>query len=424
MRELFISYLWENRLLFKDLATTEGENVTVLHPGYLNTDSGPDFQNARIRIGETLWAGNVEVHVFASDWDVHGHQTDSAFDNVILHLVFEEDRVIKASNNRRLPTLEIKHRFDQNILQRYEQFLNSRKWIPCEKHIHEIQRFTLLSWLDRMIAEKLEAKTALIERILQQTQSDWEETFYRRLMMNLGLKVNESAFEQLAIHLPFRLLLQYSHELIMLEALLFGAGGLLTGRGDAYEQELYQHWQFLQKKHNLLAMKAEAWRFMRLRPGNFPTLRLAQLAMMINKHERLFSKVIDAVNAEEVKTLFMVGTSSYWKTHYRFNEISAEKSKHLGEQTAALLVLNSVVQLLFIYGKHTQKEELSDKALQILEALRPEDNSILKRFESLGLVAVNALQSQALLYLKSHYCDVKRCLECRIGKILIDQSSL
>ncbi len=424
MKEVFIHYLWENRLLNKALISTDHEPIEVIHPGFANADSGPDFLNARIKIGETIWAGNVEIHIIASDWNQHKHQDDRAYDNVILHVVFEEDRKILNSANRQIPTIEVKGLFDEEILIRYNSFINSRRWIACEKHITEIQRFTWLSWLDRMIVEKMERKVEQLRLVLEQTTFDWEETFYRRLLINLGLKVNETAFEQLAISLPFNLLLKHADDLFQLEAFLFGAAGFLTDTPtDEYETKLSENWKFFSQKYGLTSIKAESWRFMRLRPGNFPTLRLAQLAMMIHKHGRLFSKVIETTDAESIIKIFRTGTSEYWKTHYRFGTVTKAKVKTLGNEAASLLVLNSVVQLLFLYGKHTGKDSLSDKAFMLLEAMEPEDNQFIRRFESLGIRAANALQSQALLYMKKDYCDQKRCLECRIGNILMDKSA-
>lgn len=424
MKEVFIHYLWENRLLQRGLISTDLEPIEVLHPGFANADSGPDFLNARIKIGETIWAGNVEIHVNASDWNQHKHQDDSAYDNVILHVVLEEDRKILNAANRQIPTIEVKGLFDEELLIRYNAFISSRRWIACEKYITEIQRFTLLSWLDRMIVEKMERKVEQLKLVLEQTKYDWEETFYRRLLINLGLKVNEIAFEQLAISLPFNLLLKHADDLLQLEALLFGAAGFLNDKpDDEYEKKLSENWKFFSKKYGLTSIKMETWRFMRLRPGNFPTLRLAELAMMIHTHGRLFSKVIETTDAESIIKIFRTGTSDYWKTHYRFGNPTKAKVKTLGAEAAKLLVLNSVVQLLFLYGKHTGKESLSDKAIMLLEAMEAEDNQVIRRFESLGIHAANALQSQALLFMKKEYCDQKRCLECRIGNILMDRNA-
>lgn len=422
MKEIFIYYLWENKLLKTNIYTTDNEIINVIHPGYRNANSGPDFLDARIKIENTLWAGNVEIHVNASDWLLHKHQHDKAYDNVILHIVYQEDKKISTTDNRQIPTIEIVGNFDEEILFRYNSFISSTRWIPCENQISEIQHFTWLSWLDRMIVERLELKINQLQIIFEASKNDWEETFYRRFLTNLGLKVNDAAFEQLAASIPFNLLLRHANNLHELEALLFGQAGMLEKEFiDPYPNQLRETYQFLSKKYELHPMNLSVWRFMRLRPVNFPTIRISQFAAMVFKNGPIFSKVIESENIDSIKELFKTTASKYWDTHYQFDKEVESKSKHLGEEASNLLLINSVVQMLFFYGKTIDREVITDKSLMILESLEAENNQIIRKFEEMGLQISNALQSQALIHLKSAYCDKKRCLECRIGQILLKQ---
>jgi hypothetical protein len=422
MKEIFIHYLWENKLLLNTILTTDNEAIEILHPGNKNSNAGPDFLNARIKINGTLWAGHVEIHVNASDWNLHNHQSDKAYDNVILHIVYEEDKKIITSNNHPIPTIEIKGKFDENILLRYNSFINSQRWIACEKHIIETQRFTWLSWLDRMIVEKLEMKVELLRQLFVESKNDWEETFYRRLLTNLGFKVNDAAFEQLAHSISFNLLLRHADKLHEVEALLFGQAGMLNKDfHDLYPNQLRETYQFLAQKYSLTPMNASIWRFMRLRPGNFPTIRIAQFASLINNHGKLFTKIVEAESIEAISGIFRSSASSYWDTHFQFDKETDFRKKQLGEQSAQLLLINTVVQMLFFYGQQIEKESLVDKALMILESVEAENNQIIRKFSEIGIQISNALQSQSLLFLKKEYCDKKRCLECRIGQILLKQ---
>jgi hypothetical protein len=422
MKEIFITYLWENKLLQHPIKTTDNETVEVLHPGNQNSNAGPDFLNARIKIGQTLWAGNVEIHVNSSDWTLHNHQHDKAYDNVILHIVYQEDKKTTTTEKRIIPTIEVKGNFDENILYRYNSFIDSQRWIACEKHIETVQRFTWLSWLDRMTAEKLETKVDRLQQLFTNSKNDWEETFYRRLLTNFGFKVNDAAFEQLALSLPFHLLLRHSDKLTDMEALLFGQAGMLGKTfNDSYPLELQETYYFLAKKYSLIPMNVTSWRFMRLRPGNFPTIRIAQFASIVHKHGRLFNKIVETETIDSIVDILRSSASPYWNTHYQFDKSAEYRMKQTGEDSVHLLLINSVVQMLFFYGRYIGKDLLTDKALMILESLDAENNHIIRKFKEIGVDAANALQSQALLYLKTTYCDRKRCLECRVGQIILKQ---
>ena len=436
MREEFLYYLWENRLTDKDLKTTEGEPVEVVATGYRNTDSGPDFLEAKIQIGDKLWAGHVEIHVKSSDWNRHGHQNDKAYQNVILHVVYEND--IQVND---IPTLELKGHFDESLFAQYQRFIFSKGWIPCEKNIAQVPIFTRLSWLDRMAVERLESKSEIVSKLLEANQFDWEDALYKLLMRYFGLKVNNEAFEYLANILPFKTLLKHADNLLQVEAMLMGCAGFLEDDfTEEYPLLLKREFTVMRAKFNLLTMPAERWKFMRMRPSNFPTIRLAQMAQLIHKNGSLFSKIKAAKDTAEVKALFDVATSDYWETHWRFNKRlpqcdspraqelgavglsyhgSRATAKHLGDATANILMINAVVPLLFCYGKLHKDESVCETALQFLEETEAEDNAVIRHYAQCGIKAENAMQTQALLHLYSYFCKRKRCIECRIGNVLL-----
>ena len=415
MREEFLYYIWENRLTDKALKTTEGEAVDIVATGYRNTNSGPDYLEAKIRIGDKLWAGHVEIHVKSSDWNRHGHQADKAYKNVILHVVYENDMQVNE-----IPTLELKGHFDESLFTQYQKLISSKNWIPCEKSISQVPVFTRLSWLDRMAVERLESKSETVTKILETNQFDWEDALYKLLMRYIGLKVNNEAFEYLANILPFKTLLKHADYLLQVEAMLMGCAGFLEADfTEEYPLLLKREFAVMRAKFNLLTMPAERWRFMRMRPSSFPTIRLSQMAQLIHKNGCLFSKIKAAKSTVEVKALFDVEASEYWKTHYRFEVPAESKPKHLGNTTADVLIINAVTPLLFCYGKLHKDESVCDTAIQFLEDTEAEDNTVIRHYAQCGVKAENAMQTQALLHLYNMYCKRKRCLECRIGAVLL-----
>lgn len=415
MKEDFLYYIWENRLLKGDLTTTEGDAVAIQAPGYRNTDSGPDFLEARIKIGEDLWAGHVEMHLKTSDWFRHKHQLDKAYDNVILHVVYENDQGTSA-----IPVLELKGRFDETLYIQYQQFIMRQGWIPCEKSLNSVQKFTMLSWLDSLMVERLEEKTALIEKLLAANTNDWEDTFYRLLLRYFGMKVNNEAFEYLSNILPFKVLLKHADNLTQVEAMLFGCAGFLERDfTDTYPCLLKREYSVMKAKFNLLTMSETRWKFMRMRPGNFPTVRLAQLAQIIHRNGCVFSKILSAKNASEVKALLRVEPSEYWATHYRFDRSSPKNTKSLGEGTADILIINAVAPLLFCYGQKRYDDTVCERATDFLEQTPAEDNAITRHYAQCGWQAMNAMHSQAMIQLHNNYCKCKRCLECRVGNVLM-----
>lgn len=415
MTESFLYYLWENRLLKGKLQTHAGCPLEIINPGFRNMDSGPDFLEAKIKIGNQLWAGHVEIHVKTSDWNRHGHQYDKAYSNVILHVVHENDATV---NN--IPVLELKGHFDTSLLARYERIMASQQWIACERQLDQVQPFTTITWLERLAVERLEQKAQTVSKALILNKFDWENTCYQLLLRYFGMKVNNEAFETLATLLPLKTLLKHADNLMQLEAMLLGCAGFLEIESDEdYPLLLKREFAVMRSKFSLLTMPVERWRLLRMRPVNFPTIRLAQLAQMIHRNGCLFSKVKESQTIAEAKQLFDVDASPYWDTHYRFNIEGPTKPKHLGEGTADVLMINAVIPLLYCYGQFHKEPSYCEKAFRFLEEIGAEDNTIIRHFSAIGLTASNAMQSQALLHLYNHYCRRKRCLECSIGNVLL-----
>ena len=410
MKEEFIYYLWENRLLSKDLRTVDGDPLFVNSVGNRNYDSGPDFLDARIRIGGTLWVGHVEIHVNASDWFRHGHHNDDAYNNVILHVVYCND-----TERLAIPTVEIKGKFDEAIYERYNGFLRSRRWIPCEKIIAEIQQFTWLSWLERVVVERLETEVKDVFSKLAANNNDWEETLYQRIMRYCGLKVNNDAFERLAKLLPLRILRKHIDNTLQVEAMFFGCAGFLEQEfTESHPVLLQREFKILKSKFNLSVMPMSYWKFLRLRPPNFPTIRLAQMASMVCSFEKLFSKLQTVNDLDSVRNLFNVEVNEYWNTHFQFEKPSSEKKKKLGTTAIDVLIINSVVPVMFSYGIYRDNQELKERSLGFLNVMEPEDNIIIRKFENLGVNVRNAQQTQALLHLYNYYCRKRKCLKCRV----------
>lgn len=410
MKEEFIYYLWENRLLSKDLRTVDGEDVSIVSVGVRNHDSGPDYINARIQIGGTLWVGHIEMHVNASDWFKHGHQDDDAYDNVVLHVVYHND-----CERLNIPTLEIKGKFDESILAGYEGFLRSRLWIPCEKLISGVQQFTWLSWLERIVVERLEAEVKDVFAQLVENNYDWEQTMYQRVMRYLGMKVNNDAFELLAKLLPLRILRKHIDNAIQVEAMIFGCAGFLEQTfEEPYPVLLQREFKILRSKFNLSVMPMAYWKFLRMRPPNFPTIRLAQTASLICHCNSWFSKLLEINDLKSIRELFDIDTNEYWNTHFVFGKPSKMMKKTLGPTAIDVLVINAIVPVLFSYGIYHDDDELKDRSLGFLEKMEPEDNLVLRKFRSMGVVACNAQQSQAILHLYKCYCKKRKCLNCRV----------
>lgn len=421
MQEDFLHYLWRlKRFDLSQLQTTQGEPIEILAAGECNANSGPDFVEARIRIGDTLWAGNVEMHLRSSDWRRHRHQDDPAYGNVILHVVLEEDEPVFRASGERLPCLELRRRIAPGLAAIYRRLLSNAHWIPCQQQFFKIPALTRNLWLERLAVERLESKIQIIRERLQQNGRNWEETFYQFLARSFGVKVNADPFEQLARQLPLTLLLKHKASLFQVEALLFGQAGLLPDNlADEYPRRLLKEYLFLQRKYGLSPMPGVGWKLLRLRPANFPTIRLAQFATLIFQSGHLFSKTLAAQTTKEIENMFEVRLSNYWKNHYVFDKLSPRQTKVLGRTTIHLIIINTIVPFLFLYGQERHEKRYQEKAFRFLEELPPENNNIIEGWKVLGMEPETAFQTQALLELKSRYCDRRRCLQCAIGNAIL-----
>ncbi len=419
MTERLLQFIWQFQYFNRnELATTTGETVQIFSPGQYNTNQGPDFSAARIRIGNTTWAGTAELHVRSSDWIKHRHQEDTNYDNVILHVVWEDDGV-----ENQVPVLELKERVPKILLQRYRELMDASVFIPCEKQIHTVPEICWKSWKDRLMAERLIRKAGIVSAFLKETNGHWEETFWWLLARNFGAKVNAAAFEEMARTLPVSLLARHRSQIHHLEALLLGQSGLLCEEPpDDYYSLLQKEYQFLKNKYKLQPIHQPV-HFLRMRPGNFPTVRLAQLASLLQNTEQLFSVIKDSRSLNEVRELFNVSANDYWHYHYRFGETSVFKKKTLGESMTDTIIINTVCPVLFAYGSYHQEQQYKETALQWLENTPAENNTNTRGFMELRIGIKNAFDSQALIELKNEYCCKKRCLECGAGNAILKYSS-
>jgi len=419
MKEDLLHFIWKNVLYnSSDLHTTDGLAVSVIKHGDRNSNAGPDFFNAKIQIGETVWAGNVEIHTRSSDWKRHGHHFDTVYDSVILHVVQLADDVIARTNETIIPTLVLD--FDKRLLETFDGIFVKNNSISCAPKLSSIESIILQMWFDRMLIERLEYKTAMVSDVLNNTTSNWEGTFYRLLFRSFGFNVNAQAFETLSVSLPLSVIAKHTDSVFQIEALLFGQAGMLEiDCSDEYFISLQSEYHFLKSKYDLQAMNSHSWKFMRMRPANFPTIRLAQLAQLMFHSSALLSKVIECENVVSLKKLFDVEVSVYWLTHYSFGKSSNFSAKHLGETAIQSILINAIIPVLFHYGKINANEDLCDKALLFLEHLPFESNEITRQWCTTGIDCDNAARSQALIHLYKNYCVAGNCLRCAIGDKLL-----
>ncbi|MBP6687829.1 MAG: DUF2851 family protein [Lacibacter sp.] len=416
MNEHLLQFIWQH-LYFnrEELLTVQDEPVQILSQGLLNTNQGPDFLHAKLLISNVTWAGTVELHLKTSDWHKHGHTNDEHYHNVILHVVYEHDE----QGATPIPVLELKNRISSSLLHHYRQLMEQTSFVACEKQLQEVNSIVWDSWKERMVAERLQQKNELIQNILQQTNRHWEETFWQLLARNFGSPLNAEAFEAVARSLPVTLLAKHKHQIHQLEALLLGQAGLLQGEfAEDYPAMLRKEYRFLQQKHQLKQVHHPI-HFLRMRPSNFPTIRLAQLAMLIHQSSHLFSKVMEAKTVEAIRKMFSVTANDYWHYHYVLNEPGAFRKKQLGKTMVNNLLINTVIPLLFVYAHDQHDEPTKEKAIQWLQQMPKEKNSITQQWEQAGATHQSAFDSQALLFLKKNYCNAKRCLQCAVGNSLL-----
>jgi hypothetical protein len=417
MKEELLHFIWRTKqFIHLPLQTTIGEEITIIQAGMYNTNAGPDFLNAKIRIGQEIWAGHIEMHLQSSDWIKHQHQKDAAYQNVILHVVLEEDIVIKNSSGAIIPCLVLKKHIPKRLKGKYQELLHAENWIACQPSLPNISKERIGFWLDRMVIERLEEKTNQLLECLKENQFDWETSLYHSLGYSFGLKVNADAFEALMQSIPLTIIAKHQNSLLQLEALLFGQAGMLEDTfEEAYPNKLKKEYQFLKHKYQLQSIVLP-WKFMRLRPANFPSIRIAQMAAFLFQTRHLFSKILAAHAVKELENLFDLQVSLYWKTHYRLDKASKKRAKKAGIQFRRNVIINSFIPFLFAYAKARQLSQYQEKALAFLSEIPCEKNALIRRFEAIGMPKVDsAYQSQALLQLKKRYCNMQHCLSCAIG---------
>lgn len=416
--ELF-QHIWQFRL-FKtaSLATVDGVAVQIIHPGIHNHHAGPDFTAAKIRIGDTLWAGNVELHLRTSDWYRHGHHHNGQYTNVILHVVFEHD-VVNYDTDQMPPCLALQQHIPKLLLRRYESFRQLAVFVPCEASARRVPGLIWQNWKERLLVERWERKITTFHTWLQQTGNNWEEVCYRAVAQSFGLPANASPFLQLAQSLQHTLLARHRPSLMQLEALLFGQAGMLSGTfTDEYPRQLQREYKYLRHKYKLQPIPAYSWKWLRMRPASFPTLRIAALAALLHQAPHLFSHILETESIDCLEQLFSAQPSVYWQEHYRFDG-PVSQTHCQGRLAIHNVLINTILPLLFLYGREKGQRHYQDRALQLMEKLPAEENKISNAWTKIGIEQLNALDSQALLELKQQYCDEKKCLQCAVGAKLL-----
>ena len=418
--EQLLHYVWQHKMFpLQPLQTTDGQSIEVIDPGLHNTNEGPDFFNAKVNIDGMLWVGNIEIHLHASDWLRHGHQKDSHYDNVILHVVGQADIPISTCSGHLPPQLVLP--IPSHIAENYQELLKEANYPPCYRIIPYVDAFTAHSWMSALTVERLEEKMRRIEEYLERTQGDWERAYFITLARNFGFGNNTEAFENWAFHLPPQTIVKHRDDLFQVEAMFMGQAALLEDDGvkddckDDYFQKLRREYRFLAHKFSLTPMNAREWHFLRMRPQNFPHVRLAQLAQLYHQGRTGLSMMLERKQPDQLKELFSVGVTPYWETHYTFGHAGSPQKKVLQNNSLNLLLINTVVPFLFAYGRHHLNEELCERAFELLEHTKAEQNFITRSWENAGLKVEHAADSQALIQLRRKYCDKKDCIRCRFG---------
>ncbi|MBF4494354.1 DUF2851 family protein [Flavobacterium sp. JLP] len=420
MKEDFLHYLWKfKKFDTLNLKTTQDEQITIIKTGDYLELAGPDFFNAQIKIGDQKWAGNVEIHLKSSDWYLHHHEKDIAYQSVILHVVWEHDTEIFRENNTEIPVLVLKDFVSSDVINNYSALMTAKSWIFCEKHLVDIDDFVFKNWQERLFFERLERKSKFIYDLLEETNSDWEAVLFCLLAKNFGLNTNGNSFLQIAKALPFSIIRKESFEVENLEALFFGTSGLLQSeKEDVYFTDLKFRYFFLLHKYQLERSYIEPVQFFKHRPDNFPTIRLSQLANLYHKHQNLFSKVIPLKSVKSVYDLLAVSTSLYWQNHYQFDKESPKKAKSLSKSFLDLIILNTIIPVQFAYS-NKMGESMPEDLITFMTEVAPEKNAVIDKFESFGISSKNAFETQTLLELKNEYCNQKGCLNCALGMELL-----
>ncbi|MER0438123.1 DUF2851 family protein [Emticicia sp. W12TSBA100-4] len=417
MNEAFLHYLWQFQQFDKsNLQTISGEKISVLKTGILNTDAGPDFTNARLQINEIEWVGNVEIHIKSSDWQLHRHQNNEAYNNVILHVVWENDHAIARQDGSLIPTLELKSITDIQIIGKYQHLIDNQSIIPCKEQFSEVSDLSKFAILDKVLAKRLQQKAQIVEQLFEQNNGDWEETAYQLLARNFGFKLNSETFLRLAQNLPLKVLQKHRDNLIQIEAILFGQAGLIENV-DEYSEKLSREYDFFSAKFSLrpTQLASHEWKFLRTRPANFPTVRIAQLAKLITQQQSFFSLFTQTNSIEDLRSTLKFEQSIYWQEHYNFGKVVSKKLVGLGKDSINNILINTVIPLLACYSEKIDNQEFMTRCVSFLEALPAEENHITEMWEGLGMKIKTAFDSQASIELYNNFCTQKRCLQCNVG---------
>lgn len=423
MTEAFLHYVWQLQYFDKvDLTTSSGEPVRVLHPGTRNTNAGPDFSEARLKIGELEWRGSVEIHIKASGWNDHKHSADHAYENVVLHVVWQNDKPVRRINGSEIPTLELSNRIDPQLFLRYKDLYTSAAVIPCASHWQSVPDLDKFSMLDRALAQRVETKARRIAELLEKAQHDWEQVCYQVLCRNFGFKINEESMGRVSEILPYKIIQKHVDNPHQVEALLFGVSGFLDKEvNDGYAVLLKREYAVLCRKYGLQAKQLSRvqWKFMRLRPANFPTVRLAQLAAVLTRQRHVFSNIRESKTYTGLYEMLRAAQSPYWQRHYLFGKTANARVATLGESSIQNIIMNTVAPLLVAYGKCQDEQAYVDFAIELLQHLPAEHNKITRQWEPLGWRVKTGFDSQALIQLYHNFCSKHRCLECTVGSYLI-----
>lgn len=416
MKEDFLHYLWKfKKFNIANLKTSKEEEITIINYGQYLQLAGPDFFNAQIIIGNQKWAGNVEIHIKSSDWYLHNHERDEAYENVILHVVWEHDTEIFRKDNTEIPVLELKNYISKETLENYKSLTNPKSWIFCEKELAATNEFAMKNWQERLFFERLERKSKPIDELLSATNNDWEAVLFCLLAKNFGLNTNGETFLKIAKSIPFSIIRKESFEIENMEALIFGFSGLLDiEKEDNYYKDLKFRFYYLIHKYQLEKNAIEPVQFFKHRPDNFPTIRLSQLSNLYFVQRNLFSKLIESNSVKSIYEILNISVSEYWQTHYQFDKENPKKKKALSKSFIDLIIINTIIPIQFAYAK-SQDKEISEKLIDLLNLVAPENNSIIEKFSSFGMKSKNAFDTQSLLQLKNEYCNKSRCLDCSIG---------
>lgn len=421
-----MQYIWQYRLWsLSEMATVDGRRVRIIDPGTLNTNAGPDFFNAKIEIDGNVWVGNVEIHVRASDWKRHHHDKDKAYDSVVLHVVEKDDAPVYRSNGELIPQMVLN--YSHNFNEKYASLVNATISLPCASQIKDMPPLTISEWIQTLAFERLQSKTERIRTLYDSFCGSWEDACYVTLSRNLGFGINNDAFERLARRTPLRLLHKHCDSLLQIEALLFGQAGMLDSSlhpHDGYYQQLCSEYAFLANKFTLTPMESESWKSFRIRPQNFPHRRIAMLAQYILNGFRLMESILNAPNEDALRALFSIELTGYWATHYSFADTATSSQKALGNNSIDIILINTVAPLYYAHSSITGNYEYADRAINLLEGLRAERNSIVDTFVKAGVQCKDALTSQALIQAKREYCDTRKCLYCTIGHRLLSRAAM